>query len=181
MYEIGKDQSVKSGSDLSEADMHMIPFEYTNQDGETVSNKDLEGQYWIADMVFTRCPTVCNLMTPNMLNLQGKVQEENLDVHFVSFTVDPDYDSPDQLKRYGDNYGADYSSWDFVTGYSQEDIQKLAKDSFKSIVEKDPENDDIIHATTFFLIDPDGQVIRSYDGLENDVDPIVQDLKQLTK
>ncbi|SFE72840.1 SCO family protein [Alteribacillus iranensis] len=179
LYEIGSEPEAKNGNDLSAAEMEIIPFEAVNQHGDTVTDKDLEGDYWMANMIFTRCPTVCNLMTPNMLNLQGKLQEEGLDVRLVSFTVDPEFDGPEQLKKYGDDYGADYSSWDFLTGYTQEEIKEIGKESFKSVVEKDPENEDIIHATTFFLINPEGQVIRSYDGLENDPEPIVNDLKQL--
>lgn len=179
LYQSGP-SSAENGTDLSEANLKMKSFEYINQDGKTISNEDLEGTYWIADMIFSRCPTVCNLMTPNMLDLQGKTEKAGLDVQFVSFTVDPTFDDPEQLKKYGENYGADFSNWHFLTGYTDKEIQQLSREVFQSVVEKDPEEDDIIHTTGFFLIDPEGNVIRMYDGLENDTDPIVEDLKQLT-
>ncbi|SDI25833.1 SCO family protein [Alteribacillus bidgolensis] len=178
LYDSGK--PAENGSDLSHLDLEVKPFSYTNQAEETVTNEDLEGKYWIADMIFTSCPTVCNLMTPNMLNLQGELEQEGVDVQFVSFSVDPEFDNPDRLKKYGENYGADFSSWHFLTGYSDEEIKKLANETFQTTVEKDPEQNDIIHSTKFFLIDPEGNVIRSYDGLENDADPIVEDLKRLS-
>ncbi|WP_158736094.1 SCO family protein [Alteribacillus sp. YIM 98480] len=178
LYDSG--QSAENGSDLSHLDLEIKPFSYTNQAEETVTNEDLEGKYWIADMIFTSCPTVCDLMTPNMLNLQGELEQEGLDVQIVSFSVDPEFDNPDRLKNYGENYGADFSNWHFLTGYSDEEIKELANESFQSTVEKDPEQDDIIHSTKFFLIDPKGNIIRSYDGLENDADPIVEDVKRLS-
>ncbi|MFB4162781.1 SCO family protein [Alteribacillus sp. JSM 102045] len=178
LYESGK--SAENGSDLSELNLNIMPFEFTNQDEETVTNEDLEGKYWIADMIFTRCPSVCGLMTPNMLNLQEELEQAGLDVQIVSFSVDPEFDNPDRLKNYGENYGVDFSNWHFLTNYSDEEIKELANESFQSTVEKDPEQDDIIHSTKFFLVDPEGNIIRSYDGLENDVDPIVEDLKSLT-
>ncbi|MFB5661371.1 SCO family protein [Alteribacillus sp. HJP-4] len=179
LYEAGGQPEAQNGTDMSEADLQISDFSFTNQDGKTVSNEDLEGDYWLANMVFTSCPTVCTLMTPNMLNIQGKLEKENAVIPFVSFTVDPEFDDPDQLKKYGEDYGADMENWHFLTGYSDEDIKELSAESFKSVVEKDPENNDITHATSFFLIDEDGSVVRRYDGLDNDIDPVVEDIKAL--
>ncbi|RKD75609.1 protein SCO1/2 [Sinobaca qinghaiensis] len=169
----------ENGTDLTEADMMIEDFAYTNQDNETVTNEDLEGSYWVTNMIFTSCPTVCNLMTPNMLSLQGQLEEADAGVPLVSFTVDPSNDDPETLKAYGEEYGADFSSWHFLTGYSDEEMKALAGDSFLSTVEKDEENDDIIHPTSFYLVNPDGQIIRSYDGLDNDTDLIAEDVKAL--
>ncbi|MFZ4450460.1 SCO family protein [Salibacterium aidingense] len=180
LYQAGQSQTPENGSDLSQADMELTSFEFTNQDGDTVTNEDLQGNYVLADMIFTSCPTVCNTMTPNMLNLQGEMEKAGIDdIRIVSFTVDPENDDPEALKQYGENYGVDFSNWDFLTGYSDEEIQTLAEKSFKSVVDKDTGDENIVHATTFFLIDPEGNVVRSYDGLENDTDPILEDLKRL--
>ncbi|SFP78883.1 SCO family protein [Salibacterium halotolerans] len=181
LYQIGQSQSPQNGTDLTNADLSLPSFEYTNQNGETVSRQDLEGEYVIADMIFTNCPTVCTIMTPNMLNLQGQIEKAGLDnVRLVSFTVDPDRDDPGTLKEYGQNYGADFSSWDFLTGYSLQEIKQLSTTTFKSALNQDTGDQNIIHATAFFLIDPEGNVIRKYDGLENDTEPILNDLQRLT-
>ncbi|MDQ0300512.1 protein SCO1/2 [Salibacterium salarium] len=171
--------SAESGTDLTDADLQMQSFEFTNQDGETMSNEDFQDTYWIADMIFTSCPTVCNTMTPNMLNLQGQAEKAGLDLQFVSFTVAPSFDDPEQLKKYAEKYGADFSNWHFLTGYTDEDIRQLSQNTFQSVVEKIPEENNVIHATAFFLIDPEGNVIRKYDGLENDTERIVEDVKRL--
>ncbi|MBB6448452.1 protein SCO1/2 [Geomicrobium halophilum] len=176
LYESG---SAENGTDLVEADLQINDFSYTNQHGETVTNEDLEGEYWLANMVFTRCPTVCNTLTPNMASLQGDLESEGVDATLVSFTVDPEFDDPEQLQSYGESYNADFSNWHFLGGYEEEEIQQLAGDSFMSPVEKAPEQNDIIHSTNFFLINPEGQVIRQYDGLDNDVDRIIDDIEAL--
>ncbi|RSL31011.1 SCO family protein [Salibacterium salarium] len=181
LYQAGQPQSPQNGSDLTGADMELSSFEFTNQDEEVVTNEDLEGNYVLADMIFTTCPTVCNTMTPNMLSLQQDMKAEGMDnVNIVSFTVDPENDDPEALTAYGEKYGVDFDNWDFLTGYSDEDIKKLSKESFKSVVDKNTGDNNITHATGFFLIDPDGNVIRKYDGLENDTKPILEDLKRVT-
>ncbi|RSL31202.1 SCO family protein [Salibacterium salarium] len=181
MYQIGQPQGPQNGNDLTEAELELPPFEFTNQDEEVVTNEDFEGQYMLADMIFTTCPTVCNTMTPNMLSLQADMEEEGIDnVNLVSFTVDPDNDDPEVLKDYGEKYGVDFDDWDFLTGYTNEDIKELSEESFLSVLDKDTGDDNIIHATGFFLIDPDGNVIRKYDGLESDTEPILDDLKRVS-
>ncbi|MFD2705089.1 SCO family protein [Salibacterium lacus] len=181
LYQIGQSQGAQNGTSLRDAEPSLSSFSFTNQDGETVTNKDLQGEYVIADMIFTNCPTVCNTMTPNMLNLQGQIEKAGLeDVRLVSFTVDPKRDDPQTLTKYGENYGVDFSNWDFLTGYSVEEIKQLSKTSFLSSLKQDTGNQNIIHATAFFLIDPEGNVIRKYDGLENDTEPVLEDLKRLT-
>ncbi|MFC5712534.1 SCO family protein [Thalassorhabdus alkalitolerans] len=172
--------AAESEYDISEADMQVEDFEYTNQHGESFGLSELEGDYWLASMIFTRCPSVCPLMTPNKLNLQGELEEEGVPVQIVSFTVDPEFDTPERLLNYGENYNVDFSNWNFLTGYSDEEIEEFAQSSFRSVVQKVPEEEDIVHATSFFLVDGEGQVIRKYDGLDNDTSPIVEDLKYLT-
>src|SRR5699024_3886855 len=86
-------------------------FEFTDQDGEPVSNDDLEGKWWVADFIFTHCETVCIPMMSNMVNLQHELEEEDVDnVDLVSFCVEPDRDTPEVLKEYAEEYGADLSN-----------------------------------------------------------------------
>src|SRR5699024_11930906 len=86
-------------------------FEFTDQDGESFSNEDLEGKWWVADFIFTNCETVCIPMTSNMVNLQQELEEKNIDnVELVSFSVEPDRDTPEVLTEYAEEYGADLSN-----------------------------------------------------------------------
>lgn len=157
-------------------------FEYTTQDESTLSKTDLEGKYWVADFVFTNCTTVCLPMTSNMASLQEKIAEANLDnVHLVSFTVDPETDSPEVLKEYAEEYGADLTNWTFLTGYDFETIKEFSIKNFKNIVEAPLEGDDqVTHGTHFFLVNPEGEIIKNYSGLESaGMDQIVEDLENL--
>ncbi|TCT18060.1 protein SCO1/2 [Melghiribacillus thermohalophilus] len=158
-------------------------FSYTNQDGETVSLDDLKGSFWVADMVFTSCNTVCPPMTANMARLQKLLKEEGLDeVRLVSFSVDPEVDTPEMLKEFGDKFGADYSNWDFLTGYTMEEAEKFALKSFKSLVDKPEGQDQVNHTVRFFIVTPDGNAIKSYDGRQAEqMQQIVDDLKGYLK
>lgn len=75
-------------------------FTFTDQNGQSFGLSDLKGKVWVADFIFTNCETVCPPMTANMAKLQDMVKEEGLDVEFVSFSVDPEVDTPEKLKEY---------------------------------------------------------------------------------
>lgn len=160
----------------------MLEFEFTTQDNKTLSLEDLKGNYWIADMIFTNCETVCLPMTANMKLLQDRLKEEGFDdIQLVSFSVDPDYDTPEVLKEYGESYDADFSNWTFLTGYDFETIKEISIKSFKSILAEPPEGDDqVTHGTRFFLVDPEGKVIKHYDGVQSgNMESIVNDIRKI--
>ncbi|MFD1849209.1 SCO family protein [Oceanobacillus bengalensis] len=156
-------------------------FEFTTQNNDTLSLQDLEGEWWVADFIFTNCTTVCLPMTSNMASLQEKLVEEDIDAQLVSFSVDPEFDTPEVLKRYGESYGADFSNWTFLTGYDFETIKELSIKSFKNLVAAAPEGtNQVSHGTWFFLVSPDGEVIKNYSGTEpGSIDSIVNDLKKV--
>lgn len=157
-------------------------FEATTQDGDTLTRDDLKGQWWVADFIFTNCTTVCLPMTSNMKKLQDKLEEAGVEnYHLVSFSVDPERDTPEVLKQYAEDYDADLSNWTFLTGYEFDYIKDLAVNSFKNLVAAPAEGDDqIMHGSYFFLVNPDGEVIKNYSGTEADeMDQIVEDLKNL--
>ncbi|WP_343033684.1 SCO family protein [Alkalicoccus luteus] len=155
-------------------------FEAVNQHGEDVTSADLEGEWWLAKTIFTRCPTVCNVMSPNMAELQQEMEEAGVEARIVSFTVDPEFDTPEQLESYGESYGADFDSWDFLTGYEREDIQTYALDSFKAQVQEIPEQNDIMHPIRFFFVNPEGQVVRMYAGEDSfDAEVTVEDMQSV--
>ncbi|MCA0970553.1 SCO family protein [Halobacillus litoralis] len=155
-------------------------FSFTNQDKEQVSLEDLKGSWWVADTIFTNCETVCPPMTQNMSLLQDKVQEEGISVQFVSFSIDPKNDTPEQLKAFGDKFGADYSNWSFLTGYDFQTIKEFSIKSFRNLVGEVPDSDQYMHGTSFFLINPEGKAIKSYSGTNRaELDKIVNDLKKV--
>lgn len=158
-------------------------FEFTTQDKESLSLEDLKGEWWIADFIFTNCTTVCLPMTSNMAKLQDKMKDEELDAQLVSFSVDPEYDTPEVLKAYAKSYQADLDNWTFLTGYDFQTIKDLSVKSFMSALEKPPEgSDQVMHGTRFYLVNPEGEVVKNYKGVESEsIEQIIKDLKIVLK
>ncbi|MBM7634410.1 SCO family protein [Geomicrobium sediminis] len=172
-------EDVEGITDVSEAGWEVEEFEFTNQYEEGFGLNDVKDDYWLANFIFTQCPTVCNTMTPNMAALQDAVNNESLDVEFVSFTVDPTNDSPEVLRDYAERYGASEENWTFLTGYNDEDIRQLSEGSFRQEMRDDPKGNDIIHGVNFFLINDEQEIIRLYDGLNTPIDEVISDLEQI--
>lgn len=163
-----------------ETDMSEIvaDFSFTTQDNKTLELADLEGKWWIADFIFTNCETVCLPMTHHMSLLQDQLKEEEIPIQFVSFSVDPEYDSPEVLKAYGEAYHADFSNWTFLTGYDFQTIKELSIKSFRALL-KEPDfgSDQVTHDVRFFLVDPTGTIVKGYNGTVMDnIEVIVDDI-----
>lgn len=159
-------------------------FTATTQDGETFTEEDLLGSWWVVDFIFTNCTTVCPPMTRNMSIVQKDLEEAGVEnVKYLSFSVDPDNDTPEVLKDYGDDHGADYNSWTFLTGYDFETISDLSVKSFQSPIQPPPEGDDQVgHGTRFFIVNPEGTVVHNYIGTEAEqIEQLVEDMPILTK
>ncbi|WP_054709406.1 SCO family protein [Bacillus sp. JCM 19041] len=176
MYDLGK---TNSEFDVTEAGMSISDFEFVNQNGDLVSSEDLSGEYWLADMVFTACPTVCPVMTPNMRELQDEAIKQGVDMKFISFSIDPENDTVEHLKPYTERMGVNDDYWSFLTGYELEEIKAFSMENFKSPVER-TEND-FLHSTRFFLINGEGDVVRAYDGMAMDLSDIKEDLIETVK
>lgn len=170
----------------ADTDWEIEDFTMTNHRGDTVTNEQLRGKPYLAMFMFTNCVTVCSPMTYNMTQIQQKLVDNNIeDYHIVGFSVDPAVDTPQKLTDYLAFYEVpDESKWHLLTGYDQTFISQFAKRSFKTLVQDDPNSDQVIHAVTFFLVDANGVAIKNYRGYsENDadvpVDQMVADLQTL--
>jgi protein SCO1/2 len=158
-------------------------FTFIDQSGEKFGLEDLKGKVWVADFVFTNCTTVCPPMSANMSQLQEDVKAKGLkDVHFVSFSVDPDIDTPEVLTTYGKAFGADFSMWHFLTGFTQQEIEDFALESFRSHVKKPRDDDQVMHGIRFYLVNKNGEIIADYPGNEDvPFKEIMKNIKDATK
>lgn len=180
--ESSQQDSSQSSGQTQQENWEVEFFEAINQDEETITRDDLLGQWWVADFIFTNCETVCIPMTSHMKKLQDGLKEEGLEeVQLVSFSIDPERDTPEVLKEYGNEYEVDFSNWHFLTGYDFEYIKNYSISSFKNLVQEPPEGDDqIIHGTAFYLVNPEGEVVKHYSGTQPEaMDEIIEDLKEL--
>jgi protein SCO1/2 len=140
-------------------------FELINRDGSSVGLSDFAGRLWVADFIFTRCALSCPRMTSQMMRLAGSLPEA-AEVALVSFTVDPENDSPEVLDSYATSLGIDQPDWFFLTGDRQQ-LELLTIDGFKLPIVRDPPEEvadprePILHSERFVLVDGEGR-IRGY-------------------
>lgn len=160
-------------------DWELGDFSYTNQEGNTFGLKDMKGDITVASLIFTSCTTVCSPITANLAKLQRMSEEKGLNVHFLSFSVDPEVDTPEKLTEFGNKFEADYTKWNFLTGYSQEQIETFGPENFKTIVAKPKNGGEVVHGTSIYLIDQEGTIVKSYDGLDVPFEEILEHVKIL--
>ena len=157
----------------------IAPFSMTNQNGETVTEKDYDNSIYVADFFFTTCPSICPIMTKNMHTLQ-EVLVDLPDVKLLSFSVTPQIDSVAQLKRYALKNKVDDARWNLVTGKKKE-IYELARKSYL-VVKDDGDGGpyDMIHTENFVLVDKQKRIRGFYDGTQLEaMDNILHDIELL--
>lgn len=100
-------------------------------------------------------------MSFHISELQQELNREDIELPFVSFRADPDYDHPEVLKEYGEQYDADFDRWTILTGYDFQTIKELSIKSFRVLL-KEPEDgsNQVMHDARFFLVNPEGEVIK---------------------
>ncbi|MBC8128227.1 MAG: SCO family protein [Gloeobacteraceae cyanobacterium ES-bin-144] len=176
---------IRNGKQFSDTIWHKSAnISLTNQLGDQVSLDQLKGKIIIANFFFTRCPTICPTLTRNMKKLQDgfKTQDElrgtNPDfIHFVSFSVDPERDSTQALKKYADRFGVNPDMWWMLTG-PKKSIYDFAINELKlGLQDGEAVDSNFIHSSRFVLLDRDRVVRGYYDGLDSiALDQLAQDL-----
>lgn len=136
----------------------VAPFHLTSQTGADFDSATLAGHVWVADFIFTNCEGPCPRMSKYMRSLQ-QATTDLPDLKFVSFTVDPQRDTPPVLAKYGQEYSADPRRWYFLTGDPQI-LNGLDRESFKL----GNVGSSMDHSTRFVLVDKQGR-IRGYYGI----------------
>ncbi|MFK8059762.1 MAG: SCO family protein [Polaribacter sp.] len=139
-------------------------FEFTNQNGQTITNKNFEGKIYIADFFFTTCPSICPILAKNMAVIQ-EVYKEDKDVMMLSHSVMPWVDSVDKLKEYASEKKAIDNKWHLVTG-DRDEIYNIARTSYfaDEDFKKTKDESEFIHTENFVLIDKKGRIRGVYNG-----------------
>jgi protein SCO1/2 len=155
-------------------------FSFTAQTGAPVTRVSLLGKLWIADMIFTRCAGPCPVMTDRLSQVQRALANSGDDVRLVSVTVDPAYDQPAVLAKYGARFGADPARWLFLTG-APDAVEKFVTKGMLLGLAKDDAGAPM-HAQKFVVVDRAGR-IRAYRDLEdpNLVPQLLTDLDTLRR
>ena len=151
-------------------------FSLTNQNKENITHFDYDDHIYVADFFFTTCPSICPIMTENMVYLQSLLNDLP-DIKLLSFSVTPEIDTPEVLKAYAQQKGVNDSRWNLLTGNKKE-IYNLARRSYL-VVQQDGNGDkhDMIHTENFVLIDKQRRIRGYYDGTQrNAMDQIRADI-----
>jgi len=154
-------------------------FHLVNQNGNNISQEFYHNKIYVADFFFTTCPSICPIMTNNMLKVQEKIKNDP-NVLIVSFSVDPKTDSVAQLKKYAKEKGVDDLKWNLLTGDKKQIYDLARKSFFVAEIDKDSDSNDIIHTENFVLVDPDKRIRGFYDGTNLDeIKNLISDLSLL--
>ena len=151
-------------------------FEFLNQNGEKISEKDYDGFVYVADFFFTTCPSICPIMTDNMLKIQSYIKDKKK-VKLLSFSVTPEIDSVQVLKEYSIEKGVDDKYWNLLTG-DKSKIYSLARKSFLVVKENAESNShDMIHTENFVLVDREKRIRGFYKGTDDeDIEVLKEDI-----
>ena len=160
----------------------MPAFAFTGIDSVEISHRTVEGQVKIVDYFFTHCPTICPIMSSQLSRGQQWLRDRDLDgdIVLLSHSVDPERDTPDRLKTYATQLGADTTSWKFMTGQKADLYEQAKNGYYLTALESDTAAGGFFHSDTFVLVDQADQIRGLYDGTSTaEVDAMLMDAAQL--
>lgn len=149
---------------------HKVPnFEFTNQEGKTITNKTYEGKVFVVEFFFSTCPTICPIMNQKMLRLQDAFFG-NPEFGIASISITPEIDTPEVLKAYAKTNGITHKNWHLLTGRSEEVVYELSNNGFKLYAGKgDEDHGGFEHSGLFALVDKEGYIRSRKDEFGNPI------------
>ncbi len=183
---------------FQKADLHKYGkapnFEFVNQNGKTITNKDYEGKVYVVEFFFTTCPTICPIMNREMVTIQNEFFG-NPNFGIASFSITPDIDTPKVLKEYAKRNKITHNNWHLLTGKPKKTVYDLSNTGFKlPSGEGGTDHGGLYHSGNFALIDKNGYIRSRYDaygnpifvyralkeeGLSNQIQELKKDIKLL--
>ncbi len=152
-------------------------FELISENGQRFGSKELAGKIYLANFVFSRCPSICPKMLGELEKVQKRIRGTGHKVTIVTFTVDPEYDNETVLFNLARKHKANPFTWTFLTGPDKEALFKLYRDGFKVGVEHNPKNlFDIAHSEKIVLVDEVNRVRGFYSFDENSINKLMIDV-----
>ena len=158
---------------FQKSDLHTftkVPaFEFINQEGKTIANKDFEGKVYVVEFFFSTCPSICPIMNKQMVTIQNEFFG-NSEFGIASFSITPEIDTPKVLKDYAKRMGITHKNWHLLTGKSEAEVYKLSNRGFKLYAGKGEENHGgFEHSGLFALVDKNGYIRSRYDEQGNPI------------
>lgn len=170
-------------------------FTLTDQQEREVRSEDLSGQVVLASFVYTNCQDICPMVTARMRSMQERLQSADLldgQVTLLSFTTDPNRDTPAALRDYASRFEVDERTWRFLTG-SEQAIRSVIVDGFRLEAEALPpsgggheghsmgqgDNYEVMHSGRIVLVDANGRIRAYYDSASLDYERVLREIRAL--
>jgi protein SCO1/2 len=169
-----------NGKERIDTVYHTIPdFSFTNQDGQTVTNRTFDGKIYVANFFFTTCKTICPKMNSGIQMVQERLREFP-DLLFLSHTVNPQYDTLEALKAYAKMIHGNTETWHFVTGDKKE-IYDIGIHGYLLPVQEDMKAEGgFLHSEQLVLVDKEKRIRGFYDGTSvKAITDLIDDIKTL--
>lgn len=163
--------------------LELPAYKLTNEQGQPFGAENLRGKTYVANFVFTSCPSVCPKLTKRMADVQERTKDLGDALHLVTFSVDPENDTPEVLKGYAQKYSADPARWVFLTGQLK-DIEPVVVKGFKTMLAKKEAPSgmfEIVHGERFVLVDGKGFIRGFYEATSEGIDSLITDARKLAK
>ncbi|AEM70917.1 electron transport protein SCO1/SenC [Allomuricauda ruestringensis DSM 13258] len=160
-------KNTKVGFVVNQGEKRRVPdFSFYNQDSVLITNEDYLGKVYVVEFFFTTCPTICPVMTKNLVELQETFKGDE-DFGVASFTINPRYDTPSVLTKYAKKYGITDEDWHLMTG-NQDKIYQLAQEGFYIFANEDQDAPGgFEHSGMFALVDKKGYIRSRKDEFGN--------------
>ncbi len=151
-------------------------FRLTSEKNLPFGSAELRGKVWVASFVFTSCPAACPRLMAKMGEVQHRTRNASEAVQLVTFTVDPENDTPEKLAAYGRRFKANPVRWTFLTGDLAQ-IEATVVKGFKLAMGKDADNlFQIFHSERFVMVDAEGRIRGYYDADQQGIDKLMRDI-----
>lgn len=152
------------------ATFNKVPqFEFTDQNGKTITNKTYKGKVYVVEFFFTTCPTICPIMNKKMVTIQNEFFG-NPNFGIASISIDPTHDTQEILKEYAQQFQVSSPNWHLLSGKSQDEVFELANNGFKLYAgTAGKEVGGFEHSGLFALIDKEGNIRSRYDEYGNPI------------
>ncbi len=162
-------------------------FTLTDETGASFSRAKLDGKVWIANFIFTSCPTACPILSKKMEKIQKRTRNLGRSFQMVSFSVDPEHDTPAELEKYARRFHANPRGWSFLTG-PLDQVKAAVTDGFKIYFARekrenvDPASTDffqIVHGEHIVLVDQKQRIRGYYVADDDGIDQLMADVALL--
>ncbi|MEN9698946.1 MAG: hypothetical protein RLZZ301_144 [Bacteroidota bacterium] len=174
--------SKKDGKTIADTIYQRIPhFAYFNQDSTPVTNASYKGKVWITEFFFASCRSICPIMNTQLKNVEKALRPYSSELQYLSFTIDPNNDTPSVLKAHQQQLGITAKNWDFLCG-DEAETHRLGIEHFLVFAGREAEaQGGYAHSGAFTLVDKAGYVRGVYEVVQPDLSVNKKEYTRLLK